>query len=49
MDKKEELDAIRKDFLALVDNEDLQENPELKKKMYKMTINNFFDFLKGKI
>lgn len=41
------LDTLRKDFLELVENEDLQKNKELFKTMAKMTINNLFDYLES--
>lgn len=40
-----ELWNLRKDFLELVENDELQKDKELQKKMLKMTINNFFDYL----
>lgn len=44
-----ELENLRKDFLELVENEELSHDKELMKRMKVMTINNFFDYLESKL
>ncbi len=44
-----ELEALKKDFISLIESDELGQNKELRRKMIKMTICNFFDYLEKKL
>lgn len=44
-----EIKELRKDFIQLVGNEELKKDEDLRNRMLKMSINNFFDYLERKL